>query len=239
MPDQVRMTFHGSTDTMPESAERRSPVHHLLETPATVWGRLDGAPIALRLGEPAEETAAVQSLALCDLSALPKFGVKGPAAETFLRGQDIIVPGTTYDTRPLVGGGLIVRFGATDFFLEGGTSGAVLSRVSAALDSEPGVYRVERQDSTFLLCGARALEVLAQLCSIDFRDAPPRRLALTRAGGVNCGILPDPAHPIPHFRFWVDPSYAVSFWEVLVEIAGELGGRVVGAACFYPELSQR
>src|SRR5262249_52696255 len=120
---------------------------------------------------------------------------------------------------------------SADFFLEAGVTGSILPA-----GSSPGVYRVERQDATFLLTGTRALEVLAQLCSLDFRSAPAGRLALTRAGGVNCGILPEGAGVGSRFRFWVDPSFAVSFWEMLAEIAGELGGQVVGAACLYPEL---
>lgn len=216
---------------MPQPAPRRSPVHHLLETPSTQWGRLADAPIALRLGPAHEEDAAVRTLALCDVSALPKLGVKGPAAEAWLREQHIDLPLAIYYTRPLPAGGLIVRLGSADFLLEAGASGSLLACPPSA-----GLYRVERQDATFLLAGTRALEVLAQLCSLDFRTTPLGRLALTRAGGVNCGVLPEGTPERPRFRFWVDPSFAVSFWEILAEIAGELGGRVVGAACFYPEL---
>jgi sarcosine oxidase subunit gamma len=224
---------------MPQPAERRSPVHHLLESASTVWGWLEGAPLALRLGPVQEETAAAAVLALCDLSALPKVGVKGPGAEGFLRGQGIDVPAATYETGRLDDGGLLVRLGASDFFVESGLSGSVVPRLSAALGTPaPGVYRVERQDATLLLCGTRALEVLPQVCSIDFRAAPPRRLILTRAAGVNCGVLPETANGVPVFRFWVDPSYAVSFWEMLAEIVADLGGRVVGAGCIYPELGR-
>src|SRR5207253_7043243 len=91
----------------------------------------------------------------------------------------------------------------------------------------PRVYRVERQDATFLLAGSRAVKMLAQLCSIDFRSVPPDRLILTRAGGVNCGVLPGVLGEVPLFRLWVDPTYEVSFWETLVPICEELGGRVV------------
>ncbi len=219
-----------SDAAMPQAAERRSPVHHLLEPTATVWGRLAGAPVALRLGPAEEESAAAKALALCDVSALPKVGIRGPAAEAFLRGQGVELPPATYDVLPHAGG-LVVRLGSADFFFEGGD----MSRFDTM---PPGVYRVERQDATFLLCGSRALEVLAQLCSYDFRAAP-RRLVLTRAGGVNCGVLPDQVNGIALFRFWVDPTFAVSFWEMLAEIAGELGGRVVGAGCFYPDLERQ
>jgi sarcosine oxidase subunit gamma len=209
----------------------------LLERPTTQWGRVAGMAIALHLGAPQEEAAAAAVLGLCDLSALPKLGVKGRGAEAFLRDQAIDVPAAIYDTRPLADGGLIVRLGASDFFLEG-VSGEVLPRLSVALAGAiPGVYRVERQDATLLLVGTRAQEVLAQVCSIDFRTAPSGRLILTRAAGVNCGILPESIGGRPVYRFWVDPTYAVSLWQMLAEIVEDLGGRVVGAACFYPDLT--
>jgi hypothetical protein len=225
---------------MPISAQRRSLVHHLLQGRCTRWGTLANAPIALRCGDENEEAAASRVLALCDASALPKLGVKGPGAEQWLRGQGAQVPAGIYDTCPLVDGGLIARSGSTDFFLEGGTRAGEFSRLSAALATpSPGVYRVVREDATFLLAGDRSTQILAHLCSLDFQTAQPRRLILTRAYGINCGILPDSADDLPCYRFWVGPTFAVSFWELLTEIIEELGGRVVGAACFYPELTER
>jgi sarcosine oxidase subunit gamma len=218
--------------TVPETAERRSPVHHLLERRRPRWGRLGGAPIALRFAPVEDEARAVTDLALCDLSALPKLGIKGPGAEAWLRAHEIDLPPTTYDTRPLAEGGLIARLGPTDFFLEGGASAGVLARLSRELARCPAqVYRVERQDATFLLAGERALAVLAQVCSIDFRSAPHGRVILTRATGINVAVLPG-----EHFCLWVDCTYAAFFWEALAQIVEELEGRIVGAACVCPEL---
>jgi sarcosine oxidase subunit gamma len=217
---------------VPQAAERRSPVHDLLLSRNAQWGRLAGAPIALRFSDAEEEAA--RELALCDLSALPKLGLKGAGAEGWLRGHQIEVPPATYDVARLPDGGLIARLGGADFFLEAGPSDEVLPRLGTL---PADVYRVERQDATFLLSGARALRVLARLSSIDFATAPPRRLILTRAGGVTCAALPDRDGDVPVYRLWVDFTYAASFWESVVEIVEELGGRVVGAACVYPELA--
>jgi sarcosine oxidase subunit gamma len=201
---------------MAQPVEYRSPIH----------GTLLGA---IHACNPGQKTAALRQLALCDLSALPKLGVKGAGAEAWLREQGIEVPPATYDTRALESAeGVIVRLGVSDFFLEGGISDNVLSRLSAELARfPPQVYRVERQDATILLTGERAPEVLAQLCSIDFRSAPVGRVCLTRVGGVSCAVLPQ-ASEAPLFRLWVDYTYAVAFWEALVEVSGELGGQIVG-----------
>jgi sarcosine oxidase subunit gamma len=194
------------------------------------------ASVALHFGSPEEEAASLSTLALCDLSILPKLEVKGPAAEDWLRQRQVDVPAGPSDSLPLADGGLIVRLGAGDYLLEGGLCNDVLPRLSAELEAATEVYCVERHDATFLLTGERAATVLAQVCSLDFTEAAPRHLLLTRAAGVNCGILPDAFDTIPVYRFWVDSTYAVYFWETVTEIAGELGGRVVGAACLYPEL---
>ena len=50
-------------------------------------------------------------------------------------------------------------------------------------------------------------------------------------------VLPDRDGDVPVYRVWVDFTYAASFWEAAALIAEELGGRVVGAACVYPELA--
>jgi sarcosine oxidase subunit gamma len=216
--------------------ERRSPVHDLLEAGGARWCHAGGVQLALHFGAPEAEAAALGKLALCDLSCLPKLGIKGPGAEDWLRQRQVDVPPAVYDTRPLEGG-LIARFGTSDFLLEGGISGDCLTPLSGELDlSPPGLYRVERQDATFVLAGTRANSVLAQLCSLDFPSAAPGRLLLTRAGGVNCGILPDAREGVPLYRLWVDITFAVSLWESLTTIVAELGGRTVGAACLYPEL---
>lgn len=221
---------------MSDAARRRSPVHDWLEARGAQWGRAGDASLALHFGSPEDESAALRVLALCDLSFLPRLGIKGAAAAEWLRQQQIDVPAETYHTLPLADGGWIVRLGTGDFLLEGGVANDVLPRLSAALDSAAGVYRVERHDATFLLAGARATGVLAQVCSIDFQEAAPRRLLLTRAAGVNCGILPDSLGEVSLYRLGVDCTYAVYFWETLAEIAAEGGGRIVGAACLYPEL---
>ena len=155
---------------------------------------------------------------------LPKLGVKGQHAEPWLREQNVEVPSTVYETRRLADGGLIARLGSTDFFLEGAATGDVLPRLTAEIaNAPPEVYRVERHEATFRISGTQAVKVLAQLCSLDFRSASPGRVVLTRAGGVNCAVLPELSTDDRQFRFWVDCTYAVFFGETLANINRELG----------------
>ena len=106
----------------------------------------------------------LSALSLSNLGTLPKLGVKGTGAETWLREQSVDIPATTYETARLADGGLIVRLGSGDFFLEGGASSELLARFQTELTREPPrVYCVERQDATIVLAGHQAVNVLAQL----------------------------------------------------------------------------
>ncbi len=224
---------------MQETLESRGPVCRQLESLGAKWGRVGDATLALRIGSAEEETAALKTLALCDLSALPKLGLKGAGAEGWLRDQGIDVPPVVYDTRSLSDGGLIARLGSADFFLEGGPRGGLLPRLAADLAKPPArVYRVERQDAGFVLVGERAPKLLAQLSAFDFRSAPSGRFVLTQAASINCAALPIPADEGVRFRLWVDCSYAAYFWETLVRIGTELGGRVVGALAVLPGVEE-
>ncbi len=215
----------------------RSPIHAWLERRAPEWKNVRGTPMAVRLQEAGDEQTALNLLALCDVSALQKLGIKGPDAERFVADRGIAVPQAVYESQGLTDGGLIVRLAKDELMLESGISGEVLPQLSSDLTSAEGlVFRVDRQDATFLLTGSRATEVLAQSCSINFRDAAVSQLLLTRVAGVSCGVLPDTIGDRRIFRLWVDYTYAMYLWTTLVQISEDLGGCVVGAGCIFPEL---
>jgi len=196
-----------------------------------------GIVLAVRIQDDEAERVALEFLGLCDLSGLQKLGLKGRDAERWLVGEGIDVPATVFDSRPLESGGVIIRFGSDEFFLEEGISGSTVSTLAERIDSQNGhVFRVEHQEATFLLTGSRSQEVLAQTCGINFAEVAQRRVIFTRVAGVSCGLLPDAVGDIPVYRILVDPSYAVYLWETLVEICESLGGKMIGAGCLYPEL---
>jgi sarcosine oxidase subunit gamma len=203
---------------------RRSPIEPWLAAHGAQWAPLGEGLVAARVADPAVEAARLGAAALCDLSVLPKLGLKGPGAAEWLRGQGIEVPGEIYGGAPLPRGGLVIRTGAAEFFLECDEKG------DGRLFFKTSVpFFAERQDATFLVCGPRTFELFAQTCGVEVAAAPPRRLIYARVAGVNCALWPDEVAGRPALRLWVDPSYALSLWESLVEIAEELGGGAVGA----------
>lgn len=215
---------------------RRSPVHELLgRTP--VWNAIADMPVAVRFESGDVEQSAIRTLAICDVSALPKLGIKGSDAENLLIDEGIDIPQQIYETRALPDGGLIARLGSSEFLLESGLANETVTAVANRLQAQPErALVIERQDATFLLFGQRACEVFSQTCGLDMSVAPLRQLILTRVAGVSCGILPEELNGIPVYRLWIDYSYAAGLWESLTTICGELGGAVVGAGSVWPEL---
>lgn len=223
---------------MSTTPARISPVHEVLEPYGPTWTHISDCAVALHFAEPDAERETMNTLGLCDISALLKVGVKGPDIDAWFSGKNIDVPSAIYDTTALEGGGLVARVSADEVLIESGID----TKSFDALDHDlvgatPGIYRVDRQDATFLLSGNRSREVLAQTCGVNFAVAPANKLVMTRVAVVSCSILPQPIGDLPVYRMWTDYTYAPYLWETLVEIIDELGGGVIGARCHYPDMA--
>ena len=222
---------------MTKSATRHSPVHGALARLNPEWGRIGQMPVALNIGDPEREAALKERLAICDVSALGRFGVKGPNASGWLRDHGVDVPGSANSWSRLPGGqGLILRLGSNEFLVEDGPRASVVESLRGSLDSgSRGLYPVLRQDASFLLTGARAREVMLQVCGIDFDavDYGTRPLFLTRVAVISAVVLPWVEEGTRGFRLWCSYPYGLYLWEELNEIVGEFGGGVVGLSAVY------
>lgn len=211
--------------------KRQSPIQYLFDPSVGQWGELFKTSVVLTFDAEEVETKALQTLALCDISVLPKLGLKGPDAADWLHSQSIILPEGIYQTRKQSDGSLVVQLSSNEFLLEDGwTSKTVQSLSEKIAWGQEGVTRVERQEASFLLTGSRSVEVLAQTCAINFREAPLDRFVMTRVAGTSCSVLPTSSENTVRYQIWVDATYAVSLWESLMAICQELGGSMIGIA---------
>ena len=222
---------------MTESATRHSPVHGALARLNPEWGRIGPMPAALNFGDPDREVALKERLAICDVSALGRFGVKGPNASGWFRNHGIDVPGSANSWSRLPDEqGLILRLGSNEFLVEDGPRGSMVENLGCSLDSgSRGLYPVLRQDASFLLTGARAREVMLQVCGIDFdsMDYRARPLFLTRVAVISAVVLPWVEKGTHVFRLWCSYPYGLYLWKELNEIMVEFGGDVVGLSAVY------
>ncbi|OLP20379.1 hypothetical protein BST81_01225 [Leptolyngbya sp. 'hensonii'] len=164
-------------------------------------------------------------LHLMDLSHLPRFGVKGPAAVAWLQSQGISVPDRPNSWKPLSDGGLVARLGLNEFLLEGSAIAPQLAQ--ACQPPPPRVYPVLRQDRAICLRGRAVQELLRQTCNVNFRalDLNTHPVILTTLIGVSVTVIPGEQAGLPFYRIWCDGTFGTYFWSTLAEITAELGGR--------------
>lgn len=218
---------------MPNTSTRRSPLHDLLAAVGAEFREHGGGSFAINL----TSNGMPDTLAVCDLSALNKYGVKGPDAESWLTDKGLDVPASIFASSQLAAGGVIARLGSDEFFFEDGIDNTLLPSLAKRAAAHRGqLFPVEHQEATFLLIGSRAREVLAQTCGINFDEAPLGDIIFTRVAGVSCGVFPQLVDARLAYRMWIAPNYAVYLWQTLVEICESLGGAVIGADHVFPEL---
>lgn len=210
---------------------RTSPLHRCLESLDPVWGELHAMQVPLHFGDAEGERSRSEDLALGDLSALPKLGLKGPRAEEWLREHEIPVPPQVYDWVLVPRGVLVLRTDRSEFLVEDGFSSRRVLPLSEKLGSpsHPGVHPVPHQEAGLVLTGRRWGRVLLQTCGYDFEKGGGK-LVMSRVAGVSCALLKTEFDGIPALRIWCSPSYGVYLWESLLEIVRELGGIPVGVA---------
>ena len=178
-----------------------------------------------------KEREYLEDLALCDISALPKLGIKGEGSTQWLEEQGIEVPQEIYQWLGLLDKGLVVRLDRDEYFLEEGFEGVTVRRLYDLLgEGTGGSFRLNRQDAGLFLCGRRAHEVLRQSCSFDFSNGGSD-LIMTQVVGISCAILPLTVGCASGFRIWLIPSYAIYLWGALFEIVKACNGHAVGMGC--------
>jgi len=219
------------------SAQRRSPIHDDLEHLHAKWGVIHEMPVALSFAASETERNIAQKLGLADVSALKRVTYKGARAGAWLSQQGIAVPAEIYGVERLDGGALCARTGAAEFFIEDGPSSRIVEKLESAPGANTdGVYRVLRQDASFLISGEKTAHVLSETCGYDF-SRHESKIVYTRVAGVSCSILRNTVSGLPVYQLWLDNTYGPWLWHTLLEIVTDLGGSPVGLSVFYPGLT--
>jgi len=143
-----------------------------------------------------------------------RFGVKGPRAAELLKSLGLAVPERPNSWSPLRASdredswNVVGRLGSTEFFVEegGDASGIAALEQRTAAGSE-GAYPVMREDLAMVLGGPLALDVLAQVCNVNFAAAKPREAVMTLMIGVSVLVIPQETRGGRVFRIWCDPSF--------------------------------
>lgn len=216
------------------NALRHSPIYNSLQQLGGVWHDINGMRTLYAL--PDDEINAAR-LGIADLSFLPRFGVKGAIAASWLNNQSIPIPDRPNSWYPLSEGGIIARLGMTEFLIE---DTCIAPQLIKDCKSPPDkVYPVLRQDLAIALIGTEVNELLLQTCSFNFQSLSiaNRSVILTSIAGVNVTVIQCDRNGQPFYKIWCDGTFGTYLWQTLIAIARELGGGAIGVETLHCNVS--
>lgn len=213
-----------------------TPVAYAQKKLAPKMGALHGMEVALSFGNAGEENKRKQILGVCDVSFLPRFGVKGLNVLQWLRANKLDVPAEPNSWVAQESGALLLRLGNSEFLVEDQPGGNTCDTLNAADGkSIHGLYKVLRNDASFIVSGSEVMALFSELCSLDLRDnaLAANGLVMTQVAGISATVIRQYVNGEPVYRLWCDGTYGPYMWETLMEIATEHGGGAVGASAHY------
>jgi len=212
---------------------RRSNLYRELDKLGAVYEELNGFACPMSLGG-ADETEAAKTLAISDLTALPRAGYKGWDMASWAEAQGVRL-GEPNRATVQDDGTLACRLSAGELLLLAGLGGssATIDRLAAAWTMEAAVcFPVPRSDTNFrfAITGSEVPEMLAKMCGIDLRPHrfQPGAIAQTSVARMNAILIRRDLGEVYGLDMVADSASAVYMWSCLVDAMTEFGGRPVG-----------
>lgn len=211
-----------------------SPVAHAQHESTAKWSVVNGMNTAVAFASAEIEQARKKILGVTDVSYLSRYGVKGPQASQWLADREIAIPSNPNSWTLCDQKTLVMRLGGSEFLIEDQLDCLVCEKLANDTARVAGVYKVPRADAAFILSGSEVLNMFSELCSLDLREKSlaTKEVIMTQIGGVSAIVLRQTLNGEPIYRVWCDGTYGPYIWEVMLEIAVELGGGAVGLACY-------
>jgi sarcosine oxidase subunit gamma len=209
-----------------------SPVAHAQPRESAKWEVINGMDTAVEFASVAVEEARKKVLGVADVSCLSRYGVKGPNATQWLLERGIAIPTTPNSWTMCEQKTLVLRLGSSEFLIEDQFGGSACTRLASDTTRLESVYKVPRADAAFIVSGSDVLNLFSELCSLDLREKSlaAKDLIMTQVAGISATVIRQTLNGESVYRVWCDGTYGPYMWEVLIEIATELGGGAVGLA---------
>ncbi len=195
------------------TCDRRSPVYRQLQQAVSV-----------------DFSEQRQKGGLIDLSLMPRMGVRGPGALSWLAQQGLPQPAAANQAATDEQGRWVLRLGQTEHWLL-----ANPWRTDVPLPDISGerCYPVYCEDSRcwFALTGNHRAEVMAKVCAVNLR---PEAFALgavvqTSLARVNAVVVHHQINGQPLFSIFSDSASAEYLWSALLDAMDEFGGAMMSA----------
>lgn len=211
-----------------------SPVAHAQPRDSAKWAVVNNMEIAVEFASADIERARKKVLGVTDVSCFERYGVKGPQASQWLADHELAIPSNPNSWTRCDQKTLVLRLGSSEFLVEDQLGGLASKKLANNTSRVAGVYKVPRADAAFILSGREVLNLFSELCSLDLRATSllDNDVIMTQVAGVSAIVLRQTINGELVYRLWCDGTYGPYMWEVLIEIATELGGGAVGLASY-------
>lgn len=211
-----------------------SPVAHAQTGSKAKWDVVNGMKVAVEFSGNEVEQSLKKILGVTDISCLSRYGVKGPQASQWLADRGVALPSNPNSWTLCNQTSLVLRLGSSEFLIEDQLTGVTCNQLSKDTVRTAGVYKVPRADAAFVLSGSEVSNLLSELCSLDLREKSllAHDVIMTQVAGVSAVLWRQMLNGEPVYRIICDGTYGSYMWDVLLEIAIELGGGAVGLACY-------
>ena len=209
-----------------------SPVAHAQTQDTIKWGVVNGMKIAVEFASADIELGRKKVLGITDVSCFERYGVKGLQASQWLADRETAIPTNPNSWTLCDQKTLVLRLGSSEFLIEDQLGGLACKKLASETARSAGVYKVPRADAAFILSGSEVHNLFSELCSLDLREKSlaDKEVIMTQVAGISAIVLRQTIGGEQVYRVWCDGTYGPYMWDVLLEIAVELGGGAVGLA---------
>jgi sarcosine oxidase subunit gamma len=236
------MTTAGAS-LAPTGHPRRSCIYRVLQQAGARFASVNDAAIAVDFGRPVDaEIVQAGSMAIADLSVLPRTGFKGAGTIEWLTAQGLSIGPDSNRAYPQGGGELAARLAPTEIFLIDSVAGTgdLVRRLDAAWSwgsERPRKligYPMPRSESHawFTVSGKHAAPMFAKICGVDLRlhRFSVGSIAQTSLAKMSAIVVRADLGDVPAFHVLADSASAEYLWGCLLDAMAEFGGASVGWA---------
>ena len=177
------------------------------------------------------------SLAIADLSPLPRLGFKGPGTIQAIMVRGVRIEAASNRAFRQADGSACLVLGPGEALLLGALERDTAPRFAElvrnwTIEDAGGTYPMPRRDSHawFAVAGTAGPEMFAKLCGVDLRPHKFADLAIaqTSVARLNAIVVRIDRGTVPLFHLLADSAAAVYLLDCLLDAAEEFGGRLTG-----------
>lgn len=188
-----------------------------------------------------EEHSQAQTLAICDLSTLPRIGFKGAGAPSWVEAQKLNLPAMANTTVLQGSGSLVAKLSdqeilvLSDIFAQSKDVFHLSEQAKIYHKNyDKQVYSLPRDDSHCWLAvsGTLASEMFSKICGVDLRTHKfsHSHIAQTSVAKTNAVVIRNDLGRTPAFYVLSDISGVEFLWDCLLDAMQEYGGYAVGVS---------